>query len=106
METIRKIALRDYVTRDLFSFSDQDWSIFDEYADEWKRTASDKPFIEFCFDKLPEKSKESFEKEMNTVSYTVCRLPRKYLKIWCDEHGYDFLTLCRILDDKEDRLCI
>ena len=92
----KKMALEDFRSQSTFG-----WEDVDRFAMRWAKSQSDLPFIDFAVDKLCEENAERYSKKYDSIKWAENHMPRNMLKAWCDEHAYDFITLCRIIDDEK-----
>lgn len=98
---MRKKALHRFATEDLRSLWLFDMCKFAEILEAWRDDPCTEPVTEYYANHLPVEKQEEFEKRFKSPSWAAYALPRYMLKEWCTQHGYDFPTLCRIIDDDE-----
>lgn len=96
---MRDYAYRKMALEDLRSQSTFDWEDIDRFAMQWEKRQSNLPFIDFAISRLCEENAERYAKKYDSIKWSEDHMPRNMLKAWCDEHGYDFVTLCRVIDD-------
>ena len=78
-----------------------EWEDMDRIAQAWKQRGCMSPFVEYAIETLCKEKHDYYEENYHSLAWAKDNLPRYYLNAWCQDHGYDFLTLCRVIDDAD-----
>ena len=93
---LQKLALES-IRHELYN----GWKNLDKIAGLWKSTHSCKTFTNFATTWFIRHNRAEYEEKYHDLRWAMDNLPRYMLQRWCNEHDFDFFTVCRVIDDKE-----
>ena len=102
---IKDLAFKKFIDCKLMEMVNLDQEELDELAQQWLHNSDKQEKLTDFYVRIHDvEFRNEFDERYVKPSWAARNLSRHHLQEWCDVHGYDFLTLCRILDDYKIRV--